>query len=298
MEPLFFDPFFEEKPWGGQGLNKLYAKYPFDINIGESWELSSVLYRQTFVRKGRYAGTMLSELYKRNRELFGTDTMFFPFLIKFFDAKEMLPVMVHGGGLKDDETQAMAVYIIDAEPGAKAAVGTTLKNSLELFNAIAHHTLGDSLNYLDIQVGDSFMIPPGTPYTLGGGVLGYSITTPLCEICNVYDWNCYNDFNIDKVIDSFRYDFTPSPAVPTPVGQGKELLIRGELFSLERIEAQTAVTECTDKYFSVYTSLSPGQIEYAGKSEAFRAGDTFIVPAGFGEFSLTGGTLIKVGLPR
>jgi mannose-6-phosphate isomerase len=293
MEPLFFVPFFEEKPWGGDRLSKLYAKYPANIAIGNSWELSSVIYRQTFVRNGEYAGTMLSELYRNNPELFGTTSTYFPFVIKLIDASRTLPVLVHGGGLKDGIDQIEGNYIIDVDDPVKVVSGTTLKNNLELFNAIANNSLADSLKYIYVTAGDSFIVPPGTLFSLGGGMLAYSITTPLIETASVYDWGKYSGYSLDKVVDSFRFDDSIEKFEQQPLGQDREVVLDCELFRVERIDAIVSAEEHSRDKFSVYTALAPGRIDYQRRVKKFRAGDTFLIPANFGNYTVTGGKLLK-----
>jgi mannose-6-phosphate isomerase class I len=175
--------------------------------------------------------------------------------------------------------------------------GTKLRNNLELFEAIANNTIEDSFYYLDIRKGDSFVVPPGTLYSRGNEVLIYSIATPLLETSSIYDWGKYGELNIDKAIDSFRYDFSISVFERERIDDSRELVLESELFRLERIDAMTPVHESTDRCFCVYTAFSPGRISYGGRSKNFAAGDTFLMPAGFGEYTIIGGVLLKA-LPQ
>jgi mannose-6-phosphate isomerase len=293
MEPLFFVPFFEEKPWGGQRLSSLYAKFPAGISIGTSWELSSVIYRQTFVRGGVYSGWMLSELYKKHREFFGTSTPYFPFVIKFVDTCESGPVSVHGGGMKNDATQIEGVYVIEARQNARIVSGTKFKNNLELFESIASNTIERSFRYLPVQTGDAFLVLPGVPHAVGEGILAYSISTPLLETSSLYDWGKYSDPNIDKAVDAFRYNSSIFISEPKAQEGGKATLLESDLFALERIDAIAPVSEYTDQYFCVYTALTQGSLDFRGGSSRFAAGDTFVIPAGFGSYSIVSGTLLK-----
>jgi mannose-6-phosphate isomerase len=236
---------------------------------------------------------MLSELYKKNPELFGTSTAYFPFVIKLIDANETLPVLVHGGGLKGGIEQIEGTYVIDVDNPVKIVSGTTLKNNLELFNAIANNSLIDSLKYIYVTAGDSFLIPPGTLFALGGGMLAYSITTPLIETASVYDWGKYSGYSLDKVVDSFRFNDSIEKFEQRTNGQDREIVLDCELFSVERIDAIVPAEERSSDVFSVYTALAPGRIEHDGRSKNFRAGDTFLIPANFGDYTVTGGKLIK-----
>lgn len=293
MEPLFFVPFFEEKAWGGKSLSELYNKYPTDINIGESWELSPVLYRQTFVKDGPYAGMMLSDLYAEHRELFGTKSEFFPFVIKLIDAKEKLPVQVSGGDMRDPVIQSQGWYVIKAEPDAKLVIGADLKDGYELFNTIVNESLEGVLVYDEVKEGDTFFVPPGYLHSIGGGTLMYEISHPLKETTRIYDWGQYNEMHLDKVLDAFVFEEGIIKIKPKMLGKDRELILDSEFFKLQRIDATDGQNEESKAHFSAYTALSDGLIKYTDGQKEYRAGDTFVVPAGLGKYILDGGVLIK-----
>lgn len=293
MEPLFFVPFFEEKSWGGKNLSEIYKKYPTDINIGESWELSPVLYRQTFVKDGKYAGTMLSDLYKEHHELFRTKSEYFPFVIKLIDARERLPVQVSGGFMKDPGIQSQGWYVVKAEPGAKLVVGADLKDGYELFNTIAGEALEEALVYEEIKDGDTFFVPPGYLNSIGEGTLMYEISHPLKETTRIYDWGSYNEMHLDKVLDTFVFEEGIIKTKPKLLGKDKELILDSEFFKLQRIDAEDGQEEETRARFCAYTALSGGIIKYNDGEREYRAGETFLIPAGFGKYILRGGVLIK-----
>jgi mannose-6-phosphate isomerase class I len=303
MEPIFFVPFFVETPWGGKQLAERYQKYPAQIRIGESWELSPVLYRQTFVKHGEYAGIMLSDLYKKHRELFGTESNYFPFVIKFVDVGERQPLLVHGGGLKSDATQSEGLVIIDAEPDSgPSVVGTKIKDSIELFSALADESgkeIEDSLIYMQLHKGDSIFVPPGCLHAIAGGTLLYTVTSPLVETTSLYDWKKYNGWNIEKAVGKFLFDFSAEKTEHMQTDFSTRLVLDSELYRLELIETVTGFDTSQGGMFSAFTSLAPGYIEYAGGKEEpqkmrFRAGETFLMPAGFGDFRITGGLVLRL----
>ncbi|MDR2486340.1 MAG: hypothetical protein LBD12_00100 [Clostridiales Family XIII bacterium] len=291
-EPLFFVPFFEEKPWGGDRLNQLFEKYPADIPIGESWELSSVTYRQTFVRSGEFAGTMLSDLFERNPGLFGIGTPCFPFVIKLMDTRVMTPLIVQRGGAKSDASH-MGVYVVSVDKPVPIVSGTSLHNKLELFNAIAGNTLAETLRYTYVDTGDSYMVQPGTFYAIGGGALAYTINSPLIENERDFDWSAYSGFELDKIVDSFQFDMGTEKFVQQNVSEGRDLVLECALFKVERIDASLPRMDKAWARFAAFTALGGGCLRYVGGEARYHAGETFIVPAGFGEFSLEGGTLLK-----
>jgi|GEM_PF-1833152 len=297
MEPIFFNPFFEEKPWGGSRLCDLYNKYPPGINIGESWELSSVTYRQTYVRNGDYSGYMLSELYRCHPEFFGTSSEYFPFVIKFIDAHEKMPLIINGGGLKSDADQFEGDYIIFAEEPVQLVSGTTLKNNLELFNAIADNSIEDKLERIYLNTGDSFIVSPGSPHAIETGALIYKISTPLIETSKIYDYGKYSEFDLENMATSFRFQGGTVKVEQRELAPGRFSVIETERFCVELIDAVVTYKDTSGEVFSCYTSLAPGYIENDGRRRSFRAAETFLVPAGFGDYSITGGRLLKA-MPR
>jgi mannose-6-phosphate isomerase len=236
---------------------------------------------------------MLSELYKKHRAIFGTNTSYFPFVIKLIDMCEAGPVSVHGGGMKNDPTQIEGVYVIEARQDARIVSGTNSENNLELFENIANNTIERSFRYMNIQADDAFLIMPGVPCALGEDTLVYSITTPLLETSNLYDWGRYSELNIDKAVDSFRYNSSISTFERKNRGDGRETVLESDLFVLERIDATEPVSEWTDEYFCVYTALTPGRLDYGGEIRRFAAGETFLFPAGFGDYTVADAILLK-----
>ncbi|MDR0854693.1 MAG: class I mannose-6-phosphate isomerase [Clostridiales Family XIII bacterium] len=297
MEPLFFVPFFEEKHWGGSNLASYFGKYPEGIRIGESWEVSPVQYRQTFVRSGEFAGNMVSELFKRNRELFGIDTPYFPFVIKILDVDSQCPVMIHGGGMKNDAGQTEGLYVIRAEEGSHIIAGTKLDNSLELFNAIAQETIMDSADVIETKKGDCFVVPAGVLHSIGAGHIIYEISSPLRESSQIYDWGRYSENNIESVLDSFKFGKTIGKAERKELLPGVTRLIRSELFSLDEIDATVEVKGKSSGVFNVYTALGRGVVTVEDSSYKYNSGDTFIITANTEEWTLTGGTLLKAYPP-
>jgi mannose-6-phosphate isomerase len=293
MEPLYFVPFFEEKPWGGNRMSKLYRRYPSDMNIGESRELSPVLYRQTFVRGGEYDGVMLSDLYKKHHELFGTKTPYFPFVIKMVDINDTIPLIVHGGGLKNDASQIEGVYAVKTDNPVKVVSGTTLKNNLEFFSAIASDTIGDHLCDLYITENDSFVLPPGVLFASGAGGLFYTISSPMMETAYVYDWNKYSDYSPEKVVGDHKFDYRLKKFDQILTDEGRKLVLESEIFRVELIDAVIPVEENGGRLFAAYTALAPGRVTYGESARTFRAGETFVIPAGFGPYTITGGRVLK-----
>ena len=93
MQPLFMQPVFQEKIWGG---NRLRTVFGFEIpndKIGEDWAISAHPHGVSVIENGPYKGQTLDQLWTQHKELFGNPTEeVFPLLIKILDAEDDLSV--------------------------------------------------------------------------------------------------------------------------------------------------------------------------------------------------------------
>ena len=61
-EPLFLEPYFQEKIWGG---DRLHTKYGYQIpsdHTGECWAISAHQHGPAIVENGPYKGLTLTEV--------------------------------------------------------------------------------------------------------------------------------------------------------------------------------------------------------------------------------------------
>src|SRR5690554_1955461 len=95
-EPLFLEPVFQERIWGGTALKDQFNyKIPSELT-GECWAISAHPNGPSIVKNGEFAGRTLIELWKDHQELFGEQSSpVFPLLTKILDANTDLSVQVH-----------------------------------------------------------------------------------------------------------------------------------------------------------------------------------------------------------
>jgi mannose-6-phosphate isomerase len=184
-QPLFFQPLFVERVWGGNRLGKLFGKaLPPGKVIGESWELSDRPNEQTAVAGGPNDGWSLRKLMERApEELLGEALAarrppFFPLLLKYIDAGQDLSVQVHPGdedcrklGLADrGKTECWVV--LHAEPGSRINRGLKPGVTREGFEqALKAGRVAETLHYFPARPGDVIAIPPGMVHAIGAGVV-------------------------------------------------------------------------------------------------------------------------------
>ena len=293
MEPLFFIPFFEEKKWGGSKLATIYGKYSQSINIADCWELSAVQFKQSFVRNGEFVGATLSELFARRKNLFGIEGQYFPFVVKLLEVEKQTPISIHGGGLKDDRTQYEGWYIISADEDSSIMTGTKLKNSKELRSSIKEGKMMETPFLHRPKEGECFLVPPGTPHSVSSGLLMYEISSPLRESSQVFDWEKRDEHPSDYVYTTVKYGEEILPSDPVNVSENIELLLKSDFFVLEKIDAHNTVTLNSEKVFMAFTALQDGVVSGKDFSTNYKAGETFMIPAGNEKFTLSGGTLLR-----
>jgi mannose-6-phosphate isomerase len=287
MQPIFFVPFFEDRPWGGTRLAELYGKYPAGIRIAESWELSAVQYRQTCVRAGQYVGYTLKDLYRSEPGLFGTKTPYFPLVIKLMDVTGQVPASLHGGGVKSDADQTDGAYVIEAGPDAWMKSGTRLPGAFELFQAMADGTVESNAFETAVEAGNSYVMPPGILHSSGGGQVVYQIASPLRESTLLQDMEANGDRELEKTFEAFRFGVSIAPEPQTETAPGVTRLLETELFTLDKIDAVSPVDCVSGPVFTAYTALSRGTVNAGKHAYTYNGGDTFVIPACAG---MTGGT--------
>ncbi|MDR0886109.1 MAG: hypothetical protein LBN22_07105 [Clostridiales Family XIII bacterium] len=292
MEPVFFVPNVQEKVWGGEKLAEDFDKTIPGLRIGESFELSILPQSKSYVRSGEYSGMMLDELYKIRRDLFGTTSSEFPFNIKLTDAKGVMPVVIHDQ-LAERHRPIEGLYVIEAGPNAQFVVGTTIQNSLEYINVMKSGTMENHLKLVPAKTGDAYIVRSGIAHSFRNGALGYVIGAYHKHNTKIYDPNKDN-IDLESVLETIIFDGEIEKQHPEKKDAHCSRVIHTSEFTVEIIDAEDApYTDCILAHFAAYTALESGQILYEGKTKRYRKGDTFIMPAEYGEFTLAGGKLIK-----
>ena len=82
-------------------------------------------------------------------------------------------------------------------------------------------------------------------------------------------------------------------------GGTREIMVLDPCFALERITANGTMPLTTDgTRFFAYTAISGGTVAWEGGERAYQAGDSFLIPASLGKYTLSGGVLYKSYFPN
>lgn len=240
MQPLFLQPVFKERIWGGTTLNDAFG---YDIpteHTGECWAISAHPNGPSIIENGPYAGMTLDNLYREYPDLFGNlKEEVFPLLTKILDANMDLSVQVH-----PDDSYAMlhengelgkteCWYIIDCKEDADMIFGHNAKTKEELQQQIQEGKWNDLLRRVKIKPGDFFYVPSGTIHALCEGKLVLETQQSSDTTYRVYDYDRRDaegnlrDLHLEKAIEVTtvpHQDTVSSPRITDMKISGSQLL--------------------------------------------------------------------------
>ena len=304
MEIVKLYPECKDNLWGGVKLREKYGKQTDKSPVAESWELSFHKDGPTRLADGKTLQECVTET-----EL-GANCKgfpFFPMLAKLIDAKDDLSVQVHPSdayALKNENSfgKTEMWYIVEADEGAGIYLGFKQDvTQAEYERAIAEHTLTELLNFFEVKAGECYFIPSGTIHAIGKGCLICEIQQNSNLTYRVYDYGRKDkngkerELHVEKalkVTSLSKYEYAPL-RVETE---------QGDLLGLSRYFTTTSVrVNGEKKLFADKNSFKclmcvdgAGQVD--GKAVAL--GDSWFVPAGYGEFTLSGNMHVIVAEVR
>ena len=305
-ELIFLEPVFHEKIWGGRKLADDWGYKIPDGPIGECWAISAHPNGDCRVGGGSFGGMALSELWREHRELFGAvpdgrggEASEFPLLVKILDARDDLSVQVHpddayaaaheNGSLGKKECW----YVLGCGEGGSIVVGQRAKDAAEFRRMVDEGRWGELLNEVPVREGDFFQIDPGTVHAIKGGTVILETQQSSDVTYRVYDYGrvqadgTTRPLHIEQSVEcvDFSAKAPVSGEVTAPVIDGIQHLADTDRYVVDLVEVDG------EKAFSaIPTFRCVSVIEGEGEAEGrpVRRGDHFIVPASFGDATLTG----------
>lgn len=297
---IFLEPVFKEMIWGG---NRLKKDFGYDIpsdNTGECWAVSAHKNGDCTIKNGKYKGLKLSSLWENHRELFGgIKGETFPLLIKIIDAKADLSIQVH-----PDDTYAQKYengslgktecwYILDCDSDAKIVIGHNAKNKEELKSMIDEHRWDELIRVLPIKKGDFFQIEPGTVHAIKAGTVILETQQNSDITYRLYDYDRLSggkprELHINKSIDVIKCPHSENHAERKKISLESakvEELIACPFYSVNKIQINGKQTLNQTEPFTILSVIDgEGSID----ETRIKKGDHFLLPAGYGEYCITG----------
>lgn len=306
MEILKLDAPCKDYIWGGNRLREEYGKVSAADKIAESWELSCHKDGESVIANGEYKGKTLTNYISENKSALGTNCdrfEYFPILIKLIDAKDNLSVQVHPNNdyamrVEGEYGKTEMWYIVDCNEGAQLIYGFDKEISRDEFaERIANNTLLEVTNNVPVHKGDVFFIEAGTLHAIGKGILIAEIQQNSNTTYRVYDYGRVGadgkprQLHVEKAVEVTelcppKYDTRPEGKTEKISGGEKTLLRSCEYFNVNKIKCDGKVELCaSDKSFNSILVLD-GEGDIGGVPA--KKGESFFVPAGFGDYSVSG----------
>ncbi|ABK62192.1 type I phosphomannose isomerase catalytic subunit [Clostridium novyi] len=311
MYPIKFENLYYEKIWGGRDLELFRDDIP-EGNIGESWDVACHKNGMSIVENGEFKGLRLDELIEKEKEnLLGTkiDRNWFPLLIKLINAKDKLSVQVHPNDeyakrVEGDMGKTEVWYVVEAFEGANLVVGTKGKCTKEEFKAaIEEGKLDSYLNKIPVKKGDVYLVQSGLVHAIGEGVIIAEIQQNSDTTYRVYDYNRGREIHVQKALDVIDLNLNGEKNEGLEIkkdGYTKNYLCLGRDFSLELYDIKNSAEEESDvERFFIFTCVEGnGEILYKDGKEEIKTGDSILIPATLGNYTLKGNMkLLKSYVP-
>ena len=309
MPVLKLIPACKEYIWGGTRLIREFGKTTDRPTMAESWELSCHPDGPSVIANGAYAGqTLAAYIEKEGRGVLGTNCRKyaeFPILIKLIDAARDLSVQVH-----PDDAYALAHegqygkteawIVLDAAEGAFLYEGFTREITQEEFRqSIEAGTLTQLLRRIPVKKGDVLFIPAGTIHAICAGVLVAEVQQNSNVTYRVYD---YGRPGADGKPRTLHIPQALAVTALTPAEEHTDFgghTVQCGLFTVDRRSAPWTETCDGASFTSVLITDGEGGITLGEETVPCRKGDSLFIPAGSGEFSLSGNVealLTRIGM--
>lgn len=303
-EPIFLQPVFQERIWGGTKLRDLFGYAIPNDHTGECWAVSAHPNGQSVVKGGPYQGMKLGDLWASHSELFRSNSTVFPLLTKLLDASDDLSVQVHpddeyAGKYENGELgKTECWYIVDAEPGSVIVYGHEAKTKEQLVQMIKDGDWDDLLTRVPVKPGDFFYVPSGTIHALGKGIVVLETQQSSDTTYRVYDYDRKDkngntrELHLEKAIE-----VTTIPQAYEPIkydsskreGITVTSFVSNSFFTVEKWDVDgVAQIPANDKYTIFSVLAGNGTLTVAEQSYPLAKGDHFILPVEFGPYQLDG----------
>ena len=161
-------------------------------------------------------------------------------LIKYLFTSDKLSVQVHP---TDQQAQAKgyprgkteAWVILDADPHASIALGTVKPMSRdELRHSAEDGSIEQLLDWKAVKKDDSYLTPAGTIHAIGPGLTLIEVQQNVDLTYRLYDYGSDRELHLDDGIAASDPCPYVAPYKPHEDGAGREILVDGPAFVLER----------------------------------------------------------------
>ena len=282
-ELIFLEPVVKKLIWGK-----------------EYWTVSAHESGDCLVRGGTYDGLHLSQLWSDHKEIFGVETDGdFPFIVKVIDARDPLSIQVHPDNEYASKTENGASgktecwYVMDCDRDASIIIGHKAGSRQEAAQMIEEGRWDDLLREIPVKKGDFFQITPGTVHAIKQNTMIMEIQQSSDVTYRLYDYGRVRNgepraLHVDKSLDVMRIPHTDAGCYTNGV---KGRLVSCRYYDVDRYDiAGSRDFEKSDKFMIISVLEGEGGID----GRKIKAGESFIVSGGYGDFTIFGSLSVMV----
>ncbi len=297
MAMLKLKPTCKDYLWGGDKLRTDFGIESDLHPLAEAWVLSCHPDGPSTIVGGDHDGQTLADyLAEQGRGVLGTDCEKFedfPILTKFIDAKGNLSIQVHPSNeyaLEHEHQYGKTEmwYILDCEPGAFLYYGFDHEISHEEFERrIKDNTLTEVLNAAPVHKGDVFFIPSGTLHAICQGIVIAEIQQNSNVTYRVYDYGRVGADGKPRALH-IPQALAVTELKPPKAHDFGGHLAQCEYFTVDVYDNDFTGTAGTESFVSLLVVDGDGTVTCGGETLAVHKGDSVFIPAGSGDFAVSG----------
>lgn len=304
MEPIFFEPLYKHNVWGGYKISE-QLKNIDKTQMGESWEISANKNGICTIKNGEFKGKNLKEVFDDKKvrvEVFGEHCRKmkkFPLLIKFIDAQENLSVQVHPSNfyaknMEKDTGKKEMWYVLDCKKNSKIIYGFNDKvKSKKDLKDVNEDNILSFINYVPIKKGDAIFIDSGTIHSIMGETMVCEIQQNSDITYRVYDWG-RNDKNrplhLKRAKKVINVNSKANVKNFANTEKQTQKVFYNKFFSTDKIkiDGENNYKSNKNSFQAITVMEGNGRIICNGKSYEIKKGDSFLIPAKLGKYTLEG----------
>jgi mannose-6-phosphate isomerase len=306
LEPFLLERLLLPKVWGGSALQDELGialssgevvsepgrKLGEPLAIGESWELFD---RPEGSSKLRGTEMTLADLLRQDSDaVVGKGVQLghngaFPVMLKFLDAKQGSSLQVHPddrqarGDMGKDECS----LVLAARDDARIVHGVVPGTDRDEFFAKWETSAVEPMLYsFAPKVGDLVHVSPGTPHSIGPGLVVFEVQENSDQTYRINDWGRGRSTQVAEAREVAKLVVNDRPPVQrsTSLPDGGELLIATGHFVVRRYELARRIELATfGRYLTLTVLDGGGRLQWTnGANESslvLKKCDTVVVPA-------------------
>ena len=287
---LMLEGKFVDKIWGGERLKEDFSYDIESDSVGEYWAVSAMEEFPSLIINGELAGENLIDVYRNNKELFGSPKAeTFPLLVKIIDAKDDLSIQVHPDDdmakrLENSLGKTECWYILN-DNKSSIIYGLNAKDKDEAIKLINERKWEEVLKEVPATKGDFFFVPAGTVHAIKKGCLILEIQQASDVTYRLYDYDRKDkegklrDLHIEKSIEAIKLNDVDNKT-ETSVDGDLELteLTDNEFFQVRKYEIKGNKSLNRDSDYLIEAVIDGvGELIVDGETYQIKKGDFLIL---------------------